>query len=56
MRILQEKLKRSEESLHLADREHQALLEQLNESKKLYAMVQKKNTLLKEQLGKTSTR
>jgi chromosome segregation ATPase len=50
LRALEGKLSRSEESLAVAEREHKDLQKQLDESKKLYSMVQKKNSLLKEQL------
>ena len=50
LRTLDEKLSRSQESLAVAEREHKDLQKQLDESKKLYSMVQRKNTLLKEQL------
>ena len=49
-RLLEEKLSKTEESLGVAEREHNDLQKQLDESKKLYSMVQRKNTLLKEQL------
>jgi hypothetical protein len=49
-RLLEEKLSKTEESLGVAEREHNNLQKQLDESKKLYSMVQRKNTLLKEQL------
>ena len=55
LRLLNEKLAKADESLALAEREHNDLQKQLDESKKLYSMVQKKNTLLKEQLKAKGT-